>query len=244
MSKFYNSEYLCKDEEFNNFMIKVSEVNGIVQKLASKDKQIQEIGNIEAQRYLKDNDGQNLNIDDNVDLKVKNDRTLINKKLLEHEQKDPNTMSQEAFMKEVEKDSNLRYKDKMVRKEKMETFKKQATLAFRRGEFEKALTLYNKAIEQIKDSVLLYNNRALTYLNLKFYEKAQQDLKLALRLNEDCLKSWLLLIKIHFLQNNKEEYERDIREVLERNPNDKDFIKDYIKNLENGYKQSKNSMKI
>ncbi|XP_072387114.1 tetratricopeptide repeat protein 12-like [Diabrotica undecimpunctata] len=244
MSKFYDSQYLCKDEEFNNFMIKVSEVNGIVQKLASKDKQIQEIGNIEAQRYLKDNDEQNLNIDDNVDLKVKNERTLINKKVLEYEQKDPNTMSQEAFMKEVEKDSNLRYKDKMVRKEKMETFKKQATLAFRRGEFEKALTLYNKAIEQIKDSVLLYNNRALTYLNLKFYERAKQDLKLALRLNEDCLKSWLLLIKIHFLQNNKEEYERDIREVLERNPNDKDFIEDYIKNLENGYKQSEKSMII
>uniref|UniRef100_A0A6P7HCQ5 Uncharacterized protein LOC114349224 n=1 Tax=Diabrotica virgifera virgifera TaxID=50390 RepID=A0A6P7HCQ5_DIAVI len=93
MSKLYNSEYLCKDEEFNNFMVKVSEVNNIVQKLASKDKQIQEIGNIEAQRYLND-DGQNLNVDDNVELKVKNARTLINKKVLENEQKDPNSMSQ------------------------------------------------------------------------------------------------------------------------------------------------------
>ncbi|XP_050504458.1 tetratricopeptide repeat protein 12-like [Diabrotica virgifera virgifera] len=241
MSKLYNSEYLCKDEEFNNFMVKVSEVNNIVQKLASKDKQIQEIGNIEAQRYLND-DGQNLNVDDNVELKVKNARTLINKKVLENEQKDPNSMSQEAFMKEVEKDADKRYTDKLVRKEKMETFKKQATLAFRRGEFEKALTLYNKAIEQIKDSVLLYNNRALTYINLKLYERAQEDLKLALRLNEDCLKSWLLLIKINFLQNNKEGYERDIREVLERNPNDKDFITDYINNLQSEYKHSEDKL--
>lgn len=50
----------------------------------------------------------------------------------------------ESFMEEVSKDAEKRYKDKLVRTEKMETFKKQATLAFRRGEYERALVLYNK----------------------------------------------------------------------------------------------------
>lgn len=50
----------------------------------------------------------------------------------------------EAFMEEVSKDAERRYKDKMVRKERMETFKKQASLAFRRGEYERALNCYNK----------------------------------------------------------------------------------------------------
>jgi hypothetical protein len=50
----------------------------------------------------------------------------------------------ETFMEEVSKDADRRYKDKLRRKERMETFKKQATLAFRRGEYERALSCYNK----------------------------------------------------------------------------------------------------
>ncbi|XP_057669464.1 tetratricopeptide repeat protein 12-like isoform X1 [Diorhabda carinulata] len=232
MSKFYDAEYLCKDEEFNNFMIKVNEVNRIVKKLASNDKAISEMGDLEAKRYLNEDKETEIQEVEDVVLKIKCNRTVVNKKGLENEQKDQSTMSKEAFMREVEKDADKRYKDKLVRTEKMETFKKRANNAFRRGEFEKALTLYTKAIEQIKDSVMLYNNRSLTYINLKLYDKAEKDLDLALRLNEDCLKSWLLLAKVHFLQQNKEKYDKDIEEAIERNPKQEYFIKDYIMSLE------------
>lgn len=47
-------------------------------------------------------------------------------------------------MKEIERDSDKRYRDKLVRKEKSDTLKIQANKAFRRGEVEKALSLYNK----------------------------------------------------------------------------------------------------
>ncbi|VEN37535.1 unnamed protein product [Callosobruchus maculatus] len=114
----------------------------------------------------------------------------------------------------------------------MGTFKKQANAAFKRGEYEKALTLYNKAIEQIKDCCLLYNNRALTCIHLNLYSKAKEDLtEWALRLNEDCLKSWLLLAKVHLLENNLEEFHKAIAEATKRNPDDSDFIKGYANQL-------------
>lgn len=47
-------------------------------------------------------------------------------------------------MEEVSKDADRRYKNKLIRKEKCETFKKQAMLAFRRGEYERALNCYIK----------------------------------------------------------------------------------------------------
>lgn len=47
-------------------------------------------------------------------------------------------------MEEVAKDADRRFKDRLVRQEKMETLKKQATLSFRRGDYEKALVLYDK----------------------------------------------------------------------------------------------------
>ncbi|CAG9853580.1 unnamed protein product [Phyllotreta striolata] len=234
LPKYKQLHALQDDEEFNNFMVKVNEVNRIVGKMASKDKAEAEMGDIEAQRYLNEPNEEMKKIiekidDGTIELKIRNDRTVINKKAFEEISSDPNTMSQEAFMREVERDANQRYEEKLVRREKMETLKKQATLAFRRGEYEKALTLYNKAIQQIKDSPLLYNNRALTCIKLKLYDKAENDLvEWALHLNEDSLKSWLLLAKVHYLQNKMQDYEKDIKEALNRNPERKEFIEDYV----------------
>lgn len=84
------------NEEFNNFMYRVTEVSAIIQKLGSKDKKVQEIGTLEADRYLND-DGRTFmaTIDeDNVKLTLKNDRTVINKAGFLQETMDQETMSQ------------------------------------------------------------------------------------------------------------------------------------------------------
>lgn len=81
------------DEEFNNFMFRVNEVESIIKKLASKDKSLQDVGTLEAKKYL-DMDKSVENINENsVELVIKSDRSLINKKALEAEN-DPKTMSQ------------------------------------------------------------------------------------------------------------------------------------------------------
>lgn len=135
--------------------------------MASTDRELQKMGDAEARRYLGEE-----TVLENVDeeqilLKVTHNRTILNKKaLMKDNGTNANEMSQgikkamnqfnvviyndrfqlllESFMEEVSKDAEKRYKDKLVRTEKMETFKKQATLAFRRGEYERALVLYNK----------------------------------------------------------------------------------------------------
>lgn len=40
--------------------------------------------------------------------------------------------------------------------------------AFRKGEYERAITMYTKAIDHVKDSPVLYNNRALTYIRYEW----------------------------------------------------------------------------
>lgn len=72
---------------------------------------------------------------------------------------------------------------------------------------------------------MLYNNRALTYIKLGCFDKAKTDLKdWALRLNEDCLKSWLLLAKVSFLSGNHTEMEEYIAEAKKRNPKNVEFV--------------------
>lgn len=127
-------------------------------------------------------------------------------------------------MEQISKDADRRYRDKLVRKEKSETFRKQGTLAFRRGEYERALTYYNKAIEQIRDSCQLYLDRCLTEVHLELYDKAVEDAKTALKLNEDSLKAWLLLAKAYYKKKCREDFENCLKEVKERNPKYCSFI--------------------
>ncbi|GJQ79830.1 hypothetical protein Trydic_g23294 [Trypoxylus dichotomus] len=220
------------DEEFTNFMHRVNEVNKIVKKLNSTDKNLQNIAILEADQYLKEADSSLLEQinEENVKLKIKSDRTVINKgALLKNE--NPDTMSQEAFMNEVAKDADRRYKNKLVRKERMETFKKQGNLAFRRGEYERALNCYNKAIEQIKDSCMLYNNRCLTNIKLKLYQNAIADADLSLRIDENNIKSRLLLAKAQYLNEDVKDYLSTIEEARNRHQDQNDFINDFIEKL-------------
>lgn len=82
-------------------------------------------------------------------------------------------MDPETFMKEASRDADQRAADRKIREEKAETFKTRATKAFRRGDYELALTCYNNAIEQVRTSCLLYTNRALTFIKLEKLDKVK-----------------------------------------------------------------------
>lgn len=74
-------------------------------------------------------------------------------------------------MAEVSKDAEKRYQDRKVCRERAETFNTQAIKAFRREEYDKALSCYNRAIEQVRDNPMLYCDRALTNIKLGKFEK-------------------------------------------------------------------------
>lgn len=231
MCAFRNLE--PENEEFNNFMHRVNEVNTIVKKLTSNDPVLCEIGATEADRYLNNEKSilyENI-CEDTVKLRVTNDRTVINQRALRDEELDENTMSQEAFMNEISRDADKRYQDRLIRQEKADTLKVRATKAFRRGEFEKAVTLYSQAIEQIRDSCMLYTNRALAYINLNFYDKAIDDVEKALMLNENSLRAGLLLAKAYFLRNDQKKFWTAVEQVKEKNPKQISFIDEYIEEL-------------
>lgn len=82
-------------EEFNNFLHRVNDVSSIIKKLTSTNKELQEIGTLEADRYLKDTDSTySDSIDEeNVKTFVKHNKTVINKKALQKDDNDPGAMS-------------------------------------------------------------------------------------------------------------------------------------------------------
>lgn len=74
------------------------------------------------------------------------------------------SMGKMAFMAEMERDAAKRAKERKEREAVAQNLRKLGNQSFRKAEYERAINMYTKAIDQIKDSAILYNNRALTYI--------------------------------------------------------------------------------
>lgn len=125
-------------------------------------------------------------------------------------------------MRGIEKDAKQRAEDRKIRNERADTFKRIGNGAFKQCDYEKAITYYTKAVEQRKDSAVLWNNRALSYMKLGLYEKALHDCEWALKVNETNLKALLYSAKCHKLLGNGEKANEFIQLAKERNEH---FIK-------------------
>ncbi|XP_075971998.1 tetratricopeptide repeat protein 12 isoform X1 [Anticarsia gemmatalis] len=216
-----------RNEEFNNFMKKVGEVSKLVKDLASGDKEKADKAQALADQYL---DGKViLDDDNNVALKVKQNRSVINTKAFKSiENKDTGEVDKEAWMAEVSRDAERRYEDRKIRREKADTLKTRATKAFRRQEYDKALSCYNQAIEHVRDDPLLYCDRALTNIKLGKFEKVYDDCYWAIRLNEKSFKARLYKARAHKELEEMEKFEECRKELDEMFPQHKDLIKYFL----------------
>ncbi|XP_043279464.1 tetratricopeptide repeat protein 12-like [Venturia canescens] len=226
------------EEEFQNFMQRVTQVEKIVKKLASDDVNEQEKGKRLADEILGENS--NKEFSEINEIRIKNDRTLINK--ISQPEVDPNKMSQEAFMRHVEIDARERAEDRKIRYERADTYKRIANGAFGLKDYEKAITYYSKAVEQRKDSALLWNNRALSYMRLGLYETALSDLEWALKVNDANIKALLNSAKCHSKLSNEAKRDEFLELARERNPRFTNYINDFEKELKNdcGFENTQN----
>lgn len=120
-------------------------------------------------------------------------------------------------MKSIEEDVKRRTEDRKIRNERAETYKKIGNNAFKQDNYEKAITYFGKAIEQRKDSSLLWNNRALSYMKLKLYENALSDFEWALKVDESNLKALLNSAKCYKLLENEDKCQDYLRLAREKN---------------------------
>ncbi|XP_028171098.1 tetratricopeptide repeat protein 12-like [Ostrinia furnacalis] len=223
---------LEREEEFNNFMKRVGEVSTLVKDMASGDKTRADAAKALADQYL----GGKVILDDDIKLKVKSDRTVINTNAFKTlENKDPAVMDKDAWMAEVSKDAEKRALDRKIRREKADTLNTQAIKAFRRGEYDKALSCYNRAIEHVKDNPMLYCDRALTNIKLGNFEKVFTDCEWAIRLNENSFKARLYAAKAHKELEDMGKYNECRKELDDMFPQHDDLIKYFLDKKEGGY---------
>ncbi|KAJ2952053.1 hypothetical protein O0L34_g4317 [Tuta absoluta] len=216
---------IALNEEWNNFVKRIGEVTNLVRDLSSGDKEKAEAAKVMADKYL---DGKVI-LDENVQMTVKSDRTVINQKAFKNMGKqNAGEMDKDSWMDAVSKDAEQRAADRKVRKERADTFKTMAMKAFNRGEYEKALSCYNKAIEQVKDNAMLYCDRALTNIKLGNYEKVFDDVHWAQRINENSFKARLYRAKAHKELEQQDKLEECRKELDEMFPQHKELIQFFL----------------
>lgn len=59
---------------------------------------------------------------------------------------------------------------------------------------------------------------------LELYEKAIHDAETALKLNENSLKTWLLLAKAYYKSEKLEKFQEAVKQAKEKNPKQTQFI--------------------
>lgn len=105
--------------------------------------------------------------------------------------------------------------------------------AFRNGEFEKATLTYSRAIDQVRDSPILYNNRALSYIRLSLYKRAIIDCDFVLnKLDEKNLRSWLYRAKAYYLLGEQRLYEKSVLEAKKHHPKEISYIEKIVTEIE------------
>ncbi|XP_028028879.1 RNA polymerase II-associated protein 3-like isoform X1 [Bombyx mandarina] len=216
------------NEEWNNFMKRIGDVSNLVRDMASGDKEKADAAQVLADKYLQGK----VILDEEVTMNIKDDRTVINKKTRKTCD-DSGEIDKETWMAEVSKDAERRALDRKIRREKADTFKTQAVKAFRRGEYERALSCYDRAIEQIKDNPMFYCDRALTNIKLGYFEKVVGDCDSALRLNEDSYKARLYLTKAYKELEEHDKYETSFNDLENKFPQHRDLTEYFLNKREN-----------
>ncbi|XP_050670216.1 tetratricopeptide repeat protein 12 [Leptidea sinapis] len=217
------------NEEWTNFVTRIGQVSGLVKDLAGGDKEKSDAALVLADKYL---EGKVI-LDEDVKLNVKDDRTVINQKAFRSmEKKDSGEMDKDAWMVEMSKDAEQRYQDRKIRKEKADTLKTQAVKAFRRQEYDRALSCYNRAIEHVKDDPMMYCDRALTNIKLGNFQKVFSDCEWALRLNESSFKARLYMTKAYKELEEFEKLEEAKKELYEKFPQHGELIQYFLNKKE------------
>ncbi|XP_033351120.1 tetratricopeptide repeat protein 12-like isoform X3 [Bombus vosnesenskii] len=191
------------EEEFQNFMRRVTEVEKVVKKLASADPEEQKHGEILADEIL----GNRLEKDicEDTELKIRINRTVINKCSVNENSTQEQMCRGKAFMKSVEKDAKERAENRKIRNERAETLKTIGNGAFKEKNYEKALGLF---------------------------ERALADCEWALKVNNTNLKALLNSAKCYKQLGDEIKYKEYIQLAKERNPHFNKFIDEFEESMD------------
>uniref|UniRef100_A0A182Q867 Uncharacterized protein n=1 Tax=Anopheles farauti TaxID=69004 RepID=A0A182Q867_9DIPT len=227
------------EEAFEAGLSKVDEVMRILSLMTSGDKNKEQMGVAFADQFLGTDSETKRKEETNVEnfiVRVNQERTVINRKDTTADDpslEQPMTQDKYAFMAEIERDAARRAAERREREQVAQGLRRAGNRAFRKGEYEQAINVYSKAIDQIRDSPILYNNRALAYIRIGLYKRAIIDCDFVLsKLDEKNLRSWIFRAQGYYGLGETKAYEKSVAEARKHNPRELPYIDRIVRQIE------------
>lgn len=141
ISELTSSLKLDSDPELENFLKSVDNISHVVKGLASTDPKENERALRQADILLHHTDVED---PDSVQCKVTQERSHINKIPDRSTEEGDGDMSQQAFMRMVEKDAKERTENRKMRKKESDEYRKKGNILFGKKDYAGALYNYNE----------------------------------------------------------------------------------------------------
>ncbi|KAH8243384.1 hypothetical protein KR032_007096 [Drosophila birchii] len=158
------------------------------------------------------------------------------------------------FMRQVEMDLDQRSKARLERERIAQNFRKWVCIInkltkyifntffnflfrlgnaeYRRGNYETAMRMYTEAIENIRDSHILYINRALCYIKSGKFKRGIVDCDFVLnKLDEKNLRAWMYRAMAYKGLNDEPNFENCVKYARKFNSKQMEFIDDFLEKL-------------
>ncbi|XP_020818559.1 tetratricopeptide repeat protein 12 [Drosophila serrata] len=136
------------------------------------------------------------------------------------------------FMRQVEMDLDQRSKARLERERVAQNFRKLGNAEYRRGNYENAMLMYTEAIENIRDSHILYINRALCFIKSGKFKRGIVDCDFVLnKLDEKNLRAWMYRAMAYKGLNDEPNFENCVKYARKFNSKQMEFIDDFLEKL-------------
>ncbi|XP_076437324.1 tetratricopeptide repeat protein 12-like [Babylonia areolata] len=225
-------------EDVKSFLNKVEEIESIVKGLNSGDDQQLKTAMHKADEFLKSQKTKSADKDEEKDLPQTTtgfSKTVINKRSGEDGSAggagNMDITDQNSFLAALEADAKERSERRKVNEKEAQVLKEKGNQAFKENNFEKALDLYNQAIDKIRDNPMLYTNRAQALIKLGKYEEALKDCDWALRANPNTIKAHVHMGRAHLALEHYQEARDSFSQVLTIDPKKQTMVQEYLEEV-------------
>ncbi|XP_059139456.1 tetratricopeptide repeat protein 12-like [Physella acuta] len=242
-----NLPNMPSESEITSFLSKVDEIETVIKGLNSEDDQKRELYMSKADEMIaKISEKKKLEYEDNDEedktlpkTKTGFNKTSINKDAYKNDkQMSPpsgpvltENMDQKAFMAAMEADAKERSERKKEREKIANKLKDQGNTEFKQGNYKEALRFYDEAISEVRDSSVLYTNRAQARIKLGMFTEALKDCDLALRLWPNCLKAYVHQGHAYLALKDYDKARESYKQILTFDKQKETMVNEYLANV-------------
>ncbi|KAH8271235.1 hypothetical protein KR018_002057 [Drosophila ironensis] len=136
------------------------------------------------------------------------------------------------FMRQVDMDLDERSKARLERERVAQNFRKLGNAEYRRGNYEAALRMYTEGIDNIRDSHILYVNRALCFIKLGRFKRGIVDCDFVLnKLDEKNMRAWLYRAMAYKGLEDEANFENCVKYARKFNSKQMEFIDEFLEKM-------------